>query len=418
MSKKFFLLILGFFLIILSGCSQVPNEVLQDMDSYRSEKSKNVNSNFKFEYINSYKIYENVEKVAEKNYNQFTLSDNISFNLPSEIKKATFRYTQNFEKNYKDVLKLFFTQQELNSQTIELSADHANSYSYSFYNEDDKMYGCVSDNGFIAMLRPDAFDISFAYSGENVKIYHVDRNEDLSDIYELKNGKCSVLDAVNFVNEWLTTKYKTISKDYDYKVKTVIVRRHKEHFLFEITIENFYNDIPLDSLAMNAETDEKTNRMYIKHVTNCIKIQMVNAFSIDSFTNGTGILMPINSEKVDKIISLESALDFCENTFTDFKDITISDISIKYVLTPIYDYIGEEYLDESGNITIITQSAYSAGIMVESRPVWEFIIDVDPSEYLQEDEVNTYGCIQKYIYIDMVTGELFYQMDTVLQGTG
>ena len=110
-------------------------------------------------------------------------------------------------------------------------------------------------------------------------------------------------------------------------------------------------------------------------------------------------------------------MKYCEHTFTDFKNITISDIGIKYTLTPVYDYIGMESKDENEN-NIKMQNPYSAGITVTSHPVWEFIIDVDPSEFLKDGEINTYGDVRKYIYIDMVTGELHYNMDIVLQGTG
>jgi len=43
------------------------------------------------------------------------------------------------------------------------------------------------------------------------------------------------------------------------------------------------------------------------------------------------------------------------------------------------------------------------------------IIDVDHSEYLKEGEINGYGDMRKYIYINMLTGELYYQFDIVFQ---
>ena len=191
--------------------------------------------------------------------------------------------------------------------------------------------------------------------------------------------------------------------------KTVIVREHEDYYLFEITVEVFYHGIPLDSITMISDTDEKNQAMYMKYTSNKIEIQMINVNQIDSFTNCTGILEPIETEIVDECISLESALRYCEKTFTDFKDVTISDIGLKYITSPVYDYIGNES---------IMQNPYSAGITVNSHPVWEFIIDVEPSEFLRDGEKNTYGDVRKYIYIDIITGELFYQLDTVLQGTG
>lgn len=129
-----------------------------------------------------------------------------------------------------------------------------------------------------------------------------------------------------------------------------------------------------------------------------IQIQMINVDTIDSFTNLIGMIEPTVIESIDECISLESALNFCEKTFTDFRDVTISDIDIMYTLNPVYE------TDEEGKFFV---TGYN------SRPVWEFVIDVPPEEFLADGEINTYGDMRKYIYIDMITGELKYNMDIV-----
>lgn len=418
MKKYISIFILFFIITFTTACSAVPDEVKNDMSNYRNEDNY-INSQFEFDYVKTASLKDDVEKAITQNYAQFNLSENICFLEPEEINIMTFEYTENFEKNYIDILKLFFSPKEIESQKIELNTDNTNSLSYSFWNETDKIYGCVGDNGFIAMLKPDAFNISFSYNEPNVKIYHVDRGDDLSDVYQLKNESCSIEEAVDYINNWFETEYKTIAPDYNYNVKTVIVREHEDYYLFEITVEIFYHGIPLDSLTMTADTDEENKAMYMKYTSNKIEIQMMNVNQIDSFTNCTGILKPIEIEVIDECISLESALKYCEKTFTDFKDVTISDIGVKYITSPEYDYIGDESMDANKNVVYTNmQNPYSAGIKVNSRPVWEFIIDVKPSEFLRDGEENTYGDVRKYIYIDIVTGELFYQLDTVLQGTG
>ncbi|MCM1508974.1 MAG: hypothetical protein NC177_17840 [Ruminococcus flavefaciens] len=97
------------------------------------------------------------------------------------------------------------------------------------------------------------------------------------------------------------------------------------------------------------------------------------------------------------------SFDYCENTFTDFKNVTISDIDIMYTLTPVYDESNASE-DDPFNFEFIGYDSY---------PVWEFVIDVPPEDFLANGEVNTYGDIRKYIYIDMVTGELNYNFDIV-----
>lgn len=418
MKKIIVFFISAMFAVNVCACAPVPKEVQEEMNSYNVENNKEVTVDSSFKYIDVSEIESNAKIALEKQYKQFELANGISVNSPSEINTMKFRYLGNFESNYKKALSMFFTEQEIEAQDIKLSTDQTGSDLYSFWNEEDKMYGCVGDNGFIAMLKPNIFDISFSCNGRNVRIYHIDRGDDLSDLYMLDNGEYSVGEAVDHVNSWLQNEYKQLFPQYDYEVKTVIVREFQDHYLYEIAIEQSYNGVPLDCLTQYAEMDEKTNRMRMKYTNNSIKIQMSSFGEIGSFTNGYGFIEPVNAERIEQCISLESALELCERTFTDFKDITVSDIGIKYTLTPEYDYIGEESVDDNGNITIVTQSAFAAGVVLDSHPVWEFIIDVDPSEFLDEGEPNTYGDVQKYIYVDMVTGEIFFQLDVVLQGTG
>ena len=133
-----------------------------------------------------------------------------------------------------------------------------------------------------------------------------------------------------------------------------------------------YNEVPVDSYT--AELDESSAKMIFDNSR--IEIQMVNKKSIDSFTNRTNALVPSVEKTLNECISLESALEYCKYTFTDFKDIEISDISIMYTLSPVYEYDSE-------------QRPYI--VKYNSRPVWEFIMDVSPEEILSEGQVNTNG---------------------------
>lgn len=384
-------------IIMLTGCASVPDEVKEDMGKYLDSKSdKYDNSNFS--YIKIADLSDNVEPAINKEYGQFTISDKINFTQPSELNIMSFKSMSGFSEKTDEAIGLFYNDQELSAQNPEKDNEK-----FMFYNETDKLYGCIRDDGFIAVLKPDAFDISFSYSKPLVKIYHPDRTDDLSDEYQLKDGKCSVADAVKYINNWFETNYKPLAPYYDYQVNTVIVREYESNYLYQFLIEALYNGVPLDSYTTEEERidGEFTGKIaYIKHG---ISIQMLNVNSIDSFTTGSGMLVPKVEEKINECISLESALNFCENTFTDFRDVTISDIDIMYTLNPVYE------TDDEGNLFV---SGYN------SRPVWEFIIDVPPEEFLADGDINTYGDMRKYIYVDMVTGELKYNFDIVYQGLG
>lgn len=402
--KRVFLSIV--ILFIFSGCvscAAVPDEVKQDMSKYNDSASSNTETEFSFSYIKFEDLQSDAEAALISDYGQFSISNRINFSLPTELNIMEFKPISNFMSNYEYVMSLFFLKSFIDSQEIMQENDN-----YLFYNEADKCFCCVGDDGFISMLNTETFDISFSYNEPIVKIYHVNRKDSLDEEYQLNNGSSSVADAIDYVNSWFDSKYNRLSNEFEYKVNTVIVRKHNDKYLFQFLVEALYKNIPLDSYTRKTLKINGKSTGKMQYVDYAVQIQMINRNSIDSFTNLNGMLLPCVKENVDRVISLESALDYCEKTFTNFKDITISDVRIKYTLEPIYN-VDKEILTSEDNAKIIGYS---------SRPVWEFVIDVPPEEFLEKGEANTYGDTRKYIYIDMITGKCDYNFEIKLQGLG
>lgn len=398
MIKRFSIFALALFLLV--GCASVPDEVKKDMSKYNDLSS--ADDRTAFSYIEISELQSNTEAALKGSYGQFAVSDKINFCQPDEINIMKFETKGEFIKseNSKEIMTYFFDKPTIESIIDSSSTSTDNGY---FLNEKGKVYFAAGDNGFIAMLNPETFDLGFSCSIPLVKIYHPDRNDDLSDEYQLKNGKCSVSDAIDYINDWFESNYKSLIPYYDYQVNTVIVREYEGNYLYEFFVEALYKGVPVDSYTTEPERINGELTRNMAYLSYRIEIQMINVDSIDSFTTGTGTPIPKAEEKINECISLESALNFCENTFTEFRDVTISDIDIMYTLIPVYE------TDADGNYFL---SGYN------SRPVWEFIIDVPPEDFLANGEVNTYGDTRKYIYIDMVTGELHYNFDIVKQGLG
>lgn len=198
MIKRLSVFVLMLFLLV--GCASVPDEVKSNMNDYRnSESNKSDDSNFA--YINVSELSIEVEEALDKDYGQFTISDKINFVQPSEINIMSFQEISDFSDRIDDAKALFFTKSEIPKK----SKDEAMDALYYYWSDTEKKYCAVCNDGFIAVLKPDAFDISFSYSEPNVKIYHPDRKDDLSDEYQLKDGKCSVADAVEYINNWFET---------------------------------------------------------------------------------------------------------------------------------------------------------------------------------------------------------------------
>ena len=397
------------FISMVSGCAAVPDGVKNDMSGYRNEERKDF-ENLDFTYVNVSELADTSETALNKEYTQFKISDNVTLNNSEEIYLMSFEnanLTDNISEHFYNAMNLFFTSSEINEQQTQRIVDGNENY-IMFDDTEEKVYGCADDGGFISILKPEVYDISFSCNEPNVKIYHTGRKDDLSDEYQLNDGKCSVEDAVKYVNNWLDIEYRKFSPEYDYEVETVIVREHEENYIFQILVHALYRGVPLDSYTREPliENGEFTGKM--QYLDYGILIQMAKVNEISSFTNGNCILIPEEKEKVEKCISLESALDYCENTFTDFKNVTISDIDIMYTINPVYEEIKSDGSEpDENNLNKFVIVGY------DSRPVWEFVIDVPSENFLANGEINTYGDIRKYIYIDMITGELKYNMDIV-----
>ena len=372
--RKVILSILTIIVVVfVTACAETPSQVMDDMSAYHEDNRDEIDE-LDFTYIPVSELSNNVEAALSGAYSQFTISDKVKFVQPDELHIMSFEKSTNAIENYEKAMALFFSAEELQSQNVVAQFDENNKY-YMIQNEPDKMYCCVEERGFIAALRPETFDISFSYSEPNVKIYHADRSDDLSDEYELKDGKHSVAEAVDYVNNWFEANYTQFSPDFDYKVETVIVRKHEEGYLYQVLVHALYKGVPLDSYTRAAEKPDGTNVPKMTNWDYGVSIQMVRSDEISSFTNGVGIIKPVEVKAVVKCISLDSALRFCENKFTNFKDITISDVDIMYTLIPVYEPVPDE--PDKQEL-----------VRYDSRPVWEFVIDVDPTEFIKDGEVK------------------------------
>lgn len=380
---------------LLTGCAEVPAEVQSEISNYHSEGDVQNTSNPGFVYIDTAEIGQEFEKVVGRDYAQFHISDQIKPKAPAELHLMRFAKTEQFTSHYEQAMSLFFDESELGSRNIAKDEDG----NMLFDDAEAKVFGCVSDDGFIAALKPDVYDISYSYDEPTVQIYHPTRNEDLSDTYELADGTCSVRAAVDLVNDWLEHSYHALAPQFSYEVETVIVREHGDKYNFEILAHALYKNVALSSCT--EEFDKEGAHPQLLKYTSCgIQIQMVKSDEIASFTNLCGIFQPTETEPVGQCISLQSALTYCADTFTDFQNVTISDIQPVYTIEP-------EYVETEPDVFILTG--------YHSRPVWELTIDVAPHEFLKSGEVNTYGDMCKYIYVDMLTGALHYNFDIVLR---
>ncbi len=381
--------------VILTGCASVPSDV---KDNKGDTKGVSDSETAELEQIAVSDLEGDVQTALSKEYSQFAFAEGIKVDIPDELQKCTFKQVSGYEENYAGIFSRFFDKAELAGEEISKDTGADGMVSYGFSDELGKKYGCVGNNGFICFAKPSAYDDLFS-GGKRVKIYHADRNDDLSDSYQLDGQDVTIGEAVDSAQKWHNENYADLEPDYDISVKTVIVRENDMGVKsFDIMAEKKYKGVALDDLVQKLD-DTVSDGQKMKYVTQSIYMQMFKADEIGSMTNGNGLIKPQEEGKLDKIISFSSVMNYLEQSFTDFETkVEISDVNLKYTLTPDYDY-------KDG------QNCYDAGIGFSSHLVWELVIDVKADEMPVGEEYETMGNVQKYIYVDAENGDIDYDFD-------
>jgi len=394
-------------MVVLSSCTEVPEDVKSRTEAKNaalSEAQNHSDRTGEVKFISTDELQVDTEKALKEKYSNFIVSDKISINIPSEITKCDFKQVSNYCVNAEKLVDQFFDESLLDGEKpVSMPYDYTKNYTidtYGFRNIDKKIHFFVWNNGFICFMKPPLFEEQ-TEGGSQQAIYHIDRNDDLSGSYLLGDKEVSVAEAVSAAQKWLDDNYAQFEPKYNIKIKTLIVRENDfGEYSYHFTAEKHYKDIPLDELIMMYENNDLSK---MKYMNNKITFIMKNGTDIDYFTNHTGIIEPIEKGKLDKIVSLSSALEYLEKTFAEFNSsMEIADINLKYTLKPIYDLNnGQPYNAE--------------GVDITGKIVWEFVIDV-PYNSIKHTFPNA-GSVRKYIYVDAETGEMdfYFELDKLLQ---
>lgn len=164
------------------------------------------------------------------------------------------------------------------------------------------------------------------YELDSIAEYDTDK-DNLSDVYELDNGRISIVEAVNFVeNYWEKCIPYDTAENVKKKVRRVEVfemRNGKHCFRFETTREfmglMFEYGEPADNGAM--PTSELETGFDL----------MVETDDIDEFLGGgNGWKVEIAGEPSDRIVSMESALDKISDTIGNNSKYDIVSIEMVY----------------------------------------------------------------------------------------
>ena len=413
--KKAGIILAAVMALTISGCNEVPEDVRSRTEAKNqaiSEAEKHLEERTgEIRYISPDELEDDIKAALGQSYANFTVDPSVKISVPKEIVKCDFKQRGDYFIDPETIYERIFGKNTAEKYIIKESSlqggiGNYNSFATGIHSEEGKVHFSNWQNGFLCVIQ-NSF-MTDAETGQRIALYHVDRGDDLSDKYLLGDEEISIEEGVTAAQKWLDDNYADLEPYYEVKVKTVIVRQDDNGiFLFDFLVNRTYAGIPIDELTMVYDKEEAEKGNYkLKYREYQIDMKMREAGKIDYFTNLTGVLEPEEKVKLNKVVSLKSAMEYLEKTFADFENPLYFDyVGIKHVLTPQYDF--------ENNMPYNEINTY-----VNGRIVWEFIMDI-PMEKMYEKmpsgqvvcNNNEAGDVRTYIYIDIETGELEFEFD-------
>lgn len=152
--------------VILAGCAQTPDSVRSSAE----KDSKERNEITAIQYISSNKLSDDIDNALDKSYTQFDLRENISVKLPEDYCEVDFTQISDYEENYEKIMTRIFGKDVLDRENTVHDETGDGMVSYSFSDDDGKMYGCVKITALSVLPSPQLLMISLTAETESRSI--------------------------------------------------------------------------------------------------------------------------------------------------------------------------------------------------------------------------------------------------------
>ena len=407
--------------LMLSACADTPEDVKSRTEQRESvlsaaqsseegTKSPESSSAPELAKLPVSELAADAEQAISKKYSNFVFREGLKAEIPETLPVCDFEQVRYDLANAEKYAKRFFTEEQLSKETLEesswttLSSKFQGAYpelvfrSMAFHDEDAGLHFCYNDNGFLCMMAPIGMDRTMNHTAAGVEaMIRPEQGDDLS--YKCVLGEdtepTTAAEAVETAEKWLSEVYADNEPFYDFRISSVAaVLDDLGQYYYSITAEKYYKGIKLNNFGIrNGEDVAEESTGYTYHCDMDTQwelcLLMYSKGNIDYFTNGSGVIEPIEKGTLEEAVSLSAALEHMQQTFTDFNQpFEISEIKLRYMITP-----------DSYDPIVISMPRYS-GMKSTGRIVWEFTSDV-PAEQL----------VGLGSAVDAETGELWFNFD-------
>lgn len=388
MKKNIVKMIISVFACLcLVGCQKPPEQVVENMKEYG--QNEQVEEETEITYCSASELKDTDVKSIVDKYD-VNIPDNIDFSAIEEISELTVKYKENFvaenEKKYADLFGFDI------SNLKEIGSNRVGGLIKQGDDEEKKIHYGIGDNGFLAYMSGHWFDESIESNVE--KRYDI-LKEDISNVsIDSDEEIISLSDLCKENEEWFNKNIGTSTLTYNVTDALVREIKYESETVKKISLcgEFNYKGIYFNNHLYNVI--ESNDGTYKTIVTNAIMSEYEDGDTMVRFTVNNNLFEIIDSKKIDRVVDFESAVRIVEEKLASFNQFEFCDVRPLYIM--------ETISDDSGNI-----DPSAPGMEIVAKPVYAFLEKGNLSyDELPDDIVIALNKYNRFVYVDMVTGEL------------
>lgn len=339
------------------------------------------------EYLPLEQVYAQADAALEQQYENLRMPESIALDQVDTLYTFTGKWDELFldksdEERAQEILTgVLKNVCGLTVQREEIQPVRYNGSLHYQYRSDDEAY--VAGVGADFHLYLSDFTVAPSiYSAPPVKatFFRINSGEDLSAVYELSGGACSVAEALAFCDETAEMLSVYGHPEEKLRAKSVyIIQRQNGKYEYMFVYERLYQGIPLDCGGDYCISDGFSRATYW-----FFSMDAPDHFSEISSQWPNDYVSGSNIACADSFLTLESAAALLSEELEENKSYRVKSIDIQYVCLKVH---------EAGQIL------YPCN---EYRPMWSFLLVEEP----EDDQNRPRAVAQTYAVVDMLNGDV------------
>jgi hypothetical protein len=385
---------------MLSSCADVPDNVKTDSKNV-SDKGTSQAHDSEPEIISVDSLADDIQTALSQDHGQFSLSESCNVNIPEALYKCTFITNKDFAENYKEVFSSVAGIDEIKSEYLTKDSDFMGD-GYVYNDPESQVYAAISDSGFISMYSGEMYSADFgSFPIREIYVNGMDNWSGTASQFDFNGTDFSVEKAVSICENWIGEKLENYEIGIEYKPLDIFrIENESGNEILAVEFEKYYNGVKLSSFDDYDIPD--TDESYTAVKNSSMEFFITGDGEISAFTTGTGSLSPNNQSQLSECISLTSAFKLIEDKFSDYNELDVIGVNLKYVLKYNVESAFEMPLEEN--------------VENKTELVWEFTIDPKYPNFDESDETSV-PCFL-YINVNAETGDIDFLLNSAGRSRG